>query len=156
MHRLTRSIVACGHTLSREKASLLRPLGLTVPHYDVLEMLVEAKDGVRPSAIAETLVFDPSSTTYLIDQMAKRGWISRRKETADRRAYRVEITAAGRRAYTQAINAYRHALRALHDEVHDRDVPTVLTAIEAIRITAPAAVSWAAIESGTKRPKKSA
>jgi DNA-binding MarR family transcriptional regulator len=52
---------------------------------------------VRMKNLARLLSAPPSTTTYIADGLEKRGLIERRRESADRRAVTVHLTAEGRR-----------------------------------------------------------
>lgn len=54
---------------------------------------------------------DPSSVTYVLDRMESRGWLRRAADHADRRAWRIVLTAAGRDLHRQVAPLYFAALQ---------------------------------------------
>ncbi len=110
MQSFTSATIAAAYRLVKEAEILFRPLEITVAQFDALELLANAPEGLRPSQLAEALIVDPSSTTYLMDQLAKRKWITRKKDPLDRRAYRVFLAPAGGEIHARAGQLYQLAL----------------------------------------------
>ncbi|MEU4314336.1 MarR family transcriptional regulator [Nocardia sp. NPDC024068] len=75
--------------------------GIGVGQHLVLKML--AAVGPRSQqALSEELRIDRSVMVGIADELERSGYIRRERDPADRRAYAVTLTAAGRRALTQA------------------------------------------------------
>jgi MarR family transcriptional regulator, organic hydroperoxide resistance regulator len=55
-----------------------------------------AEDGLQPRDLAQRANLDATSTTWLVDQLEKAGFLERRRGERDRRAVRVWLTAEGR------------------------------------------------------------
>lgn len=137
---LTNAMVSGGNGLLREANRLFRPYGVTAAYFNVLNLLIDAPDGLRPSELTRSLVVDPSSTTYVLDQMEKRGWIKREREPSDRRAYRILIAAEGKRLHAQVAPLYQAALTEMSKGVSIRDVELVSKTILKIQHAAEAAI----------------
>ena len=60
-----------------------------------------AEDGLQPRDLARRANLDATSTTWLVDQLEKAGFLERRRGERDRRAVRVWLTAAGRELRVQ-------------------------------------------------------
>jgi len=97
--------------------------GLKVRSYSVLALAV---GGGRPSQreIAEYLRLDPSQVVALVDELQRRGAISRESDPNDRRANVVVATDEGRALFADAEKSAREAEREIHAELDDaeRDV----------------------------------
>lgn len=137
---LTNAMVSGGNGLLREANRLFRPYGVTAAYFNVLNLLIDAPEGLRPSELTRSLVVDPSSTTYVLDQMEKRGWIKREREPADRRAYRVCIVAAGKRLHAQVAPLYQAALTEMAQGINERDAELVSKTILKVQHAAAAAI----------------
>lgn len=137
---LTNAMVSCGNGLLREANRLFRPYGVTAACFNVLNLLVDEPEGLRPSELTRLLVVDPSSTTYVLDQMEKQGWIKREREPSDRRAYRVFIVAAGKRTHAQVSPLYHAALTEMARGISDQDAQLVSKTILKIQHSAAAAI----------------
>ena len=81
--------------LSRGLAGLLKQEELSPTQYNVLRVLRGSPEGLPCGEIARRLITREPDITRLLDRMEKRGLISRRRETRDRRTVRTRITDAG-------------------------------------------------------------
>jgi DNA-binding MarR family transcriptional regulator len=140
---LTTAIVMSGNLFIREATRLFRPYGITVPQFDALEMLTVHPSGLRQNELATSLVVDPSTATYLIDNLEKRNWIARTPDPTDRRAHRVVLTDEGRAIHAQASKPYRAALAALETQFDPVAVEAATRLLLAMRPAAAAAVRQA-------------
>lgn len=82
--------------LSSNVARLLRPLGLSLPQYNVLRILRGAgAEGLSCNEIGERMVTRDSDITRLLNGLEKRKLARRGREASDRRVVRAVITPAG-------------------------------------------------------------
>jgi DNA-binding MarR family transcriptional regulator len=81
--------------LSRRFQAELVPYGLTPFHYFVLRCLWE-EDGLSVSSIGERLQELGGTMTGVIDRMEERELLTRKRDRADRRVWRVYLTDKGR------------------------------------------------------------
>src|SRR5438105_11831649 len=88
-------------TLALEAA--LADTGVTYSEYDVLlNVLNGARDGMRPTELAESVVITKSGLTRLVDRLVEPGYLQRRACPTDRRGQLIVATADGRRAFRRA------------------------------------------------------
>ena len=85
---------ACYHQGSRKLANLLRPIGLTVAQFDALATLYVA-DGISQKELAERLLVTKGNVTGLVERLMAHGFVTRRADPRDRRAYRLHLTRVG-------------------------------------------------------------
>lgn len=81
--------------LSRGPAQLLKAEDLSSTQYNVLRILRGAVSGLTCSEIANRMITRDPDITRLLDRLERRSLISRCRETKDRRAVLVRITAEG-------------------------------------------------------------
>ncbi|MGM0928132.1 MAG: MarR family winged helix-turn-helix transcriptional regulator [Actinomycetota bacterium] len=99
--------------------NMLAELDLKVRSYSVLSL---ACSGQNPSQreLADFLSLDPSQIVALVDQLEKRGAVTREADPRDRRSKVIAATAAGRRLYKRAEAIIRQAsdysLAALNEQ----------------------------------------
>jgi DNA-binding MarR family transcriptional regulator len=74
----------------------VRPLGATLQIWRVLAALHE-RDGRRMGDLAETTSIEMSTLTRLVDNMEKKGLVSRSRDAADARVVVLHVASAGRR-----------------------------------------------------------
>ncbi len=103
-----RSKASCGvlfFRLSRASGEglggALGELGMRAPEFAVLHQLAEAGP-ISQQALGRALRIHPSNLVALIDDLEGAGLLTRRRDSADRRRYLLELTAQGRRRLEQA------------------------------------------------------
>lgn len=74
--------------------------------FNVLNLLHGAPDGLSQSELSRQLVMHRSNVTGLVDRLESHGWVVRREDAADRRAWCVVLTAAGRRLIEEILPHY--------------------------------------------------
>lgn len=78
-------------------------LKITPDQFSILRWLSEGDpQGLTQRAITALMASDPNTITSTISRMEKNGLISRQPHEFDRRAHRVRLQPAGRRAFEQA------------------------------------------------------
>src|ERR1700679_67836 len=83
--------------LSRSLSQLLKPEDLSSTQYNVLRILRGAPDGLPCGEIGSRMITRDPDITRLLDRLEKRGLISRRRVTKDRRTVIARLTPAGLR-----------------------------------------------------------
>ncbi|OAN77614.1 hypothetical protein A8B78_13915 [Jannaschia sp. EhC01] len=63
--------------------------------------------GIRQSDLAEVLAIERPNLVQILDEVQRAGWIARARDGADRRVYRLTVTAAGLARLTEAGDALR-------------------------------------------------
>ena len=109
----------------RELARRLEPFELTPPQFFLLGSLhwLTRRAGETPSQarLAEHAGLDPMSTSQGVRALEERGLVRRRDAVADRRAFRLEVTAEGARVALAAIAVVREVDRRFFAPLEDRD-----------------------------------
>lgn len=85
-----------GARIAQSFGEEIRPFGATLQDWRVLAALRE-RDGRRMGDLAETTSIEMSTLTRLVDNMEKKGLVSRRRDAADARVVVLHVASAGRR-----------------------------------------------------------
>ena len=89
-------------------------LEITPDQFTALRTLLESDPaGVTQRDLAHLMTSDPNTVGSLLERMESAGLVLRKPHEQDRRAHRIQLTAAGRRKYTAA----RKIAIALQSEV---------------------------------------
>lgn len=114
-----RGILSLPHLLSDSSRLLrrafdarVRTLGMTSQQARLL-LILQVNEGENQGFYAEVLEVEPISLTRMIDRMEEAGLIERRRDPADRRAWRLFLTDRSR----QLIDQVRACLTGLEDEM---------------------------------------
>jgi MarR family transcriptional regulator, organic hydroperoxide resistance regulator len=110
-----------------EMALTLRPIGLSIPQFDVLSTLTE-REGLSQSDLAERLYVTKGNVSGLIDRLVDAGYVERRNAPGDRRSNAVFLTPAGRKVADEGILLQK----AFVAETLGKLSPTDLTLLDGI------------------------
>jgi len=80
--------------------------------FNVLNLLADKPAGLSQIELGRLLLMHRSNVTGLVDRLEKRGLLQRREAQGDRRAYRVQLTAAGCKLLAEIYPHYRAAAEA--------------------------------------------
>jgi DNA-binding MarR family transcriptional regulator len=123
MEDLRRSV----RTLARLARVLERSCeGISLSQFRVLAVVADGDE--RASRLAERLSVARPTITAVVDGLVERGLLSRSTATDDRRATRIGITRAGRRALDAAYGAMQDRLDSVLGRTADRGI--VLSALD--------------------------
>jgi DNA-binding MarR family transcriptional regulator len=94
--RLFVAILKAADALGAEAETFLKSAGLTPAQYNVLRILRGAEPaGLACGLIGERMISRDPDITRLLDRMAKPGWITRERQSDDRRVVKTRITKKG-------------------------------------------------------------
>jgi DNA-binding MarR family transcriptional regulator len=82
---------------------------LSPSQFNVLNLLENKPDGLSQIELGRLLLTHRSNVTGLVDRLEQRGLVGRHDVKADRRAYRIKLTPAGRKLLAQVLPAYYQA-----------------------------------------------
>ena len=86
---------------------------LSLSSYEVLYKLTDVKGNrIRMKDIDSTLLVSKSGLTRVVDELEKRGYVTRERCPTDARGFDLVLTASGRRAYRRAEKAFLQQLRS--------------------------------------------
>ena len=87
-------IVETARLIRREANKRAAVLGATKAQWRVLAHLKRRGDGARQIDLAESLDVEPITLCRMIDRLEEAGLVERRRDEADRRAWRIHLTPA--------------------------------------------------------------
>jgi DNA-binding MarR family transcriptional regulator len=73
--------------------------GTTLPRFDLLAQLEREPEGLTMGELSQRLMVTGGNVTGITDQLESEGLVLRADHPTDRRAFRVRLTAAGRRQF---------------------------------------------------------
>jgi DNA-binding MarR family transcriptional regulator len=96
----------------------IRPLGLRGTQFTILQALSLTGE-ISQRKLGEILAMDSTTLTRTLDLMRRAGWISRRRG-ADRREWRLKLSAAGRNQFNRALPAWKKAQQHMAGQLGDK------------------------------------
>jgi DNA-binding MarR family transcriptional regulator len=117
--------------LSKRYDQRSKSLGLTRAQCQVLAYLVY-HEGINQAGLAELLELEPISLGRLVDRMAQAGWVERRPDPQDRRAWQLFMTEKAKPLFAEMVAIGREvraeALAGFTPEEGDRIMELLLRA----------------------------
>jgi DNA-binding MarR family transcriptional regulator len=105
--RLWLRLLTCTQLIEREvRARLRERFGTTLPRFDLMSQLWRYPQGLKMNELSRHLMVTGGNVTGIVDLLEKDGQVERAAEPADRRAYRVRLTRAGRKAFAEMARAH--------------------------------------------------
>jgi DNA-binding MarR family transcriptional regulator len=105
--RLWLRLLTCSQLIEREvRARLQGRFDTTLPRFDLMSQLWRYPAGLKMNELSRHLMVTGGNVTGIVDPLEKEGLVERTAEPADRRAYRVRLTRAGRKAFAEMARAH--------------------------------------------------
>ena len=105
--RLWLRLLTCTQLIEREvRARLRERFDTTLPRFDLMSQLWRYPEGLKMNELSRHLMVTGGNVTGIVDPLEKDGLVERTAEPADRRAYRVRLTRAGRKAFAEMARAH--------------------------------------------------
>src|SRR3954468_8105290 len=100
--RIWLRLLTCTQMIERVVRSRLREqFGTTLPRFDLMAQLERHAEGLKMNELSRLLMVTGGNVTTIVDQLEKEGLVERLAEPADRRAFRIRLTKAGERSFTE-------------------------------------------------------
>ena len=95
-------MLSCTVRIENEIRSRLRStFGITLPRFDLMAQLERYPDGLRMGELSKRMMVTGGNITGITDQLEQEALVVRVPDPADRRAYSVKLTDAGRQAFAE-------------------------------------------------------
>ena len=98
--RLWLRLLTCTTLIEGEVRGRLRErFDVTLPRFDLMAQLERAPQGLKMSELSQRMMVTGGNVTGITDGLEKEGLVVREIDSADRRVYRVKLTAEGERQF---------------------------------------------------------
>ncbi len=105
--RLWLRLLTCSQLIEREvRARLGQRFDTTLPRFDLMSQLWRYPAGLKMNELSRHLMVTGGNVTGIVDPLEKEGLVERTPEPADRRAWRIRLTKAGRKAFAEMARAH--------------------------------------------------
>jgi DNA-binding MarR family transcriptional regulator len=105
--RIWLRLLTCTQLIERRVRSGLREeFGTTLPRFDLMAQLERRPEGLRMNELSRLLMVTGGNVTAIVDQLEKEGLVERLDDSADRRAWRIRFTSAGKRSFAEMARAH--------------------------------------------------
>ena len=105
--RIWLRLLTCTQLIERRVRSGLREeFATTLPRFDLMAQLERHRQGLKMNELSRLLMVTGGNITAIVDQLEKEGQVERLDDSADRRAWRIRLTPAGEKSFTEMARAH--------------------------------------------------
>ena len=109
---------------------------LSPSQFNLLNVLIDQPDGLTQTELSRALITHRSNITGLVDRLEQRRLVARRDVDADRRAYRVVLTAAGAALLRQILPHYHRAAEQAWGDISGKRAAQIVADLATVTETA--------------------
>jgi DNA-binding MarR family transcriptional regulator len=100
--RLWLRLLTCTQIVEKRVRTRLRErFDTTLPRFDLMAQLERSPEGLKMNELSRRMMVTGGNVTGVTDQLAAEGLVDRVDVEGDRRAYRVRLTAKGRKLFNE-------------------------------------------------------
>ncbi len=116
-------MLTCTQLVEKQVRGLLREqFDTTLPRFDLMSQLERNPEGLRMNELSRRMMVTSGNVTGITDQLVAEGWVERLDVEGDRRAWRVRLTARGRRLFTEMALQHEAWIVAAFQDLSPREV----------------------------------
>ena len=121
--RLWLRLLTCTQIVEKRVRSGLRQhFDTTLPRFDLMAQLERAPEGLKMNELSRRMMVTGGNVTGITDQLAAEGMVDRVDVAGDRRAYRVRLTAKGRKLFNDMARQHEDWVVEAFSVLSDKDV----------------------------------
>ena len=120
--RLWLRMLSCTNRIeSIVRQGLQANFATTLPRFDLMAQLERVPHGLKMSELSQRMMVTGGNVTGITDGLEKEGLVVREVDPADRRVYRVRLTAEGQRQFRRMAGEHEQWVIALFERMSSRD-----------------------------------
>ena len=124
--RLWLRLLTCTQLVEKQVRSQLREqFDTTLPRFDLMAQLERNPDGLKMNELSRRMMVTGGNVTGITDQLVTEGLVERLDVEGDRRAYRVRLTAAGRKLFIEMARQHEAWIVASFEGLSTREVESL-------------------------------
>ena len=124
--RLWLRMLTCTQLVEKQVRSQLREqFDTTLPRFDLMAQLERHPDGLKMKELSHRLMVTGGNVTGITDQLVAEGVVERAGVEGDRRAYRVRLTARGRKVFGEMARQHEAWIVAAFESLSPREVESL-------------------------------
>lgn len=124
--RLWLRLLTCTQLVEKQVRSLLRErFDTTLPRFDLMAQLERSPDGLKMNELSRRMMVTGGNVTGITDQLVAEGLVERIDVEGDRRAYRVRLTAKGRKQFHDMARQHESWIVEAFSGLTDKDMATL-------------------------------
>jgi DNA-binding MarR family transcriptional regulator len=121
--RLWLRLLTCTQIVEKRVRSRLRErFDTTLPRFDLMAQLERSPEGLKMNELSRRMMVTGGNVTGITDQLAAEGLVDRVDVQGDRRAYRVRLTAKGRKLFNEMARQHEGWIVDAFASLSDKDI----------------------------------
>ncbi|MDB5914999.1 MAG: MarR family transcriptional regulator [Ramlibacter sp.] len=121
--RLWLRLLTCTQLVEKQVRSQLRErFATTLPRFDLMAQLERAPEGLKMNELSRRMMVTGGNVTGITDQLVSEGLVERIDVEGDRRAYRVLLTAKGRKQFHEMARQHEGWIVDAFSALSDKDM----------------------------------
>jgi DNA-binding MarR family transcriptional regulator len=97
----------------------------TLPRFDLMAQLERAPEGLKMNELSRRMMVTGGNVTGITDQLVAEGLVDRVDVEGDRRAYRVRLTAKGRKLFHEMAHQHERWITGAFAALSDKEIATL-------------------------------
>jgi DNA-binding MarR family transcriptional regulator len=124
--RLWLRLLTCTQIVEKQVRSQLRErFDTTLPRFDLMAQLERAPEGLKMNELSRRMMVTGGNVTGITDQLVAEGLVDRVDVEGDRRAYRVRLTAKGRKLFHEMAHQHERWILEAFSALSDKEIATL-------------------------------
>ncbi len=124
--RLWLRLLTCTQLIEKRVRSGLREqFDTTLPRFDLMAQLERSPEGLKMNELSRRMMVTGGNVTGITDQLVAEGLVERVDVEGDRRAWRVRLTARGRRMFNDMAAQHEAWIVEAFEGLGERDMATL-------------------------------
>ncbi len=124
--RLWLRLLTCTQLVEKQVRSMLRErFDTTLPRFDLMAQLERAPAGLKMNELSRRMMVTGGNVTGITDQLVAEGLVERIDVAGDRRAYRVRLTAKGRKQFHEMARQHEDWIVEAFSGLSEKDIATL-------------------------------
>ncbi len=124
--RLWLRMLTCTQLVEKQVRSQLREqFDTTLPRFDLMAQLERNPEGLKMNELSRRMMVTGGNVTGITDQLVAEGVVERAGVEGDRRAYRVRLTARGRKVFGEMARQHEAWIVAAFESLSAREVESL-------------------------------
>ena len=121
--RLWLRLLTCTQLVEKHVRTQLREqFDTTLPRFDLMAQLERNPEGLKMNELSRRMMVTGGNVTGITDQLVAEGVVERMEVDGDRRAYRVRLTARGRKVFGEMARQHEAWIVAAFEALSPREV----------------------------------
>ena len=124
--RLWLRMLTCTQIVEKQVRTRLRErFGITLPRFDLMAQLERSPEGLKMNELSRRMMVTGGNVTGITDQLVAEGLVDRVDVAGDRRAYRVCLTAKGRKLFHEMADQHERWIVEAFSALSEKDLSTL-------------------------------